>query len=432
MSLHSGERQVAPTVEGIRRDHLARYEWAAAVLPPDSYVIDAGCGIGYGARILADAGHRVLAIDDDEESIAYAREHYAHERIQFLAGPVESFHLPEADAAVCFEMIEHVENPVPLLRCLREAAPVLLASVPNEEVFPWLGYAFHFRHYTKGDFEKLLSEAGFAPGSWHGQEGPESPVEADVNGRTLIAAATAKAIPRHVAILGLGPSVRQYLELTKRWGGRKAYCDETWCINSLGDVFACDRIFHMDDIRVQLIRAAAKPDSNIARMVDWLRTTTIPVVTSIPDPDFPALEAFPLADVLTKYPMGYFNSTAAYAVAYALHKGATKISCFGMDFSYENSHTAEKGRGCVEFWLGLAAAAGVELAMPKATSLMDACNSQDERFYGYDCVKLEIQREQDGIVVGFEERDVFPTAEEVEHRYDHSRLTTPEHLLADE
>ena len=72
----------------------------------------------------------------------------------------------------------------------------------------------------------------------------------------------------HIAILGLGPSVRQYMELTKRAGGRSAFCTETWGINALGDVFACDRIFHMDDVRIQEIRAAAKPDSNIARMLD--------------------------------------------------------------------------------------------------------------------------------------------------------------------
>ncbi len=125
----------------------------------------------------------------------------------------------------------------------------------------------------------------------------------------------------HVAILGLGPSVRQYLELTKRLGGRRAFCDQTWAINALGDVFACDRIFHLDDVRIQAIRAEAKPESNIARMLDWLKTTTTPVVTSIAHPDYPAMEAFPLADVLTKYPMGYFNSTAAYAVAYARDGG---------------------------------------------------------------------------------------------------------------
>ena len=232
-------------------------------------------------------------------------------------------------------------------------------------------------------------------------------------------------MPFHVAILGLGPSVRQYLELTKRYGSRKAFCDETWGINALGDVFACDRIFHMDDVRVQEVRAAAKPDSNIARMLDWLKTTKTPVVTSIPHQDYPALEMFPLAAVLNKYPMGYFNSTAAYAVAYALHKGATKITCFGMDFTYPDAHHAEKGRACVEFWLGMAAALGVELSVPKTTSLLDAMNPQADRFYGYDCMALDIGRDDAGdILIKMTPKDL-PTAEAVERNYCHNRHPNP-------
>lgn len=225
----------------------------------------------------------------------------------------------------------------------------------------------------------------------------------------------------HIAILGLGPSVRQYLEITKRWGGRRAYCDEVWGINALGDVFACDLIFHMDDVRIQQIRAAAKPDSNIARMLDWLKTTSTPVITSRAHPDFPLLLEFPLAEVVQRFPLAYFNSTAAYAIAYALHKGATKISCFGMDFTYPDVHDAEKGRACVEFWLGIAAEMGVELAMPKTTSLMDAMYPQDKRFYGYDTLELSIERGEDGVTITRTERETLPTAEEIEAAYDHTR-----------
>ena len=224
----------------------------------------------------------------------------------------------------------------------------------------------------------------------------------------------------HVAIIGLGPSARQYLELTKRFGGRKAFCDETWAINALGDVFLCDRIFHMDDVRIQKIRADAKPQSNIAKMLEWLKTTKTPVVTSFAHPDYPALQEFPLAAVLTNYPYGYFNSTAAYAIAYAMHIGVKKMTLFGMDFTYPDVHDAEKGRACVEFWLGMAAMQGIEISVPKTTSLLDAYNEQAQRFYGYDCVELDIQRNSDGVKVGFKERVVLPTAEEIEKSYDHS------------
>lgn len=225
----------------------------------------------------------------------------------------------------------------------------------------------------------------------------------------------------HVAIVGMGPSAESFMDTAKRLGGRSAFCDQVWAINGLGDVLACDMVFHMDDVRVQEIRAKAQPESNIAQMLKWLKTSKPPVMTSRAHPDYPALQEFPLAEVLTKYPSCYFNSTAAYAVAYAVHIGATKISCWGMDFTYPDAHDAEKGRACVEFWLGIATAAGIELAMPKGTSLMDALYSQDKRFYGFDTLELKFTRVDGQIEVTRTERDTLPTAEEIEASYDHSR-----------
>ncbi len=235
--------------------------------------------------------------------------------------------------------------------------------------------------------------------------------------------------PFHVAILGLGPSVNQYLELTKRQGGRRAYCDETWGINALGDVFACDRIFHMDDVRIQQIRVDARPHSNIAQMLDWLKTTRIPVVTSRAHPDYPSLEEFPLEDAINRFPMGYFNNTAPYAICYALLRGATRISCFGMDYTYADVASAEKGRACVEYWLGMAVESGVELALPKTTSLLDAWHNQASRYYGYDTTELQFIRAADGrAVVNRTERVTLPTADEIEASYDHAAPIAQQHL----
>ena len=171
----------------------------------------------------------------------------------------------------------------------------------------------------------------------------------------------------HIAILGLGPSVRQFLELAKRCGGRRAFCDEVWGINAIGDVLRCDRVFHMDDVRVQELRAAANPDGNIAAMLKWLKTHPGPVYTSVVREGYPGLVAFPLEDVLNELPpFGYFNSTAAYAVAFAIFLGVKKISLFGFDFTYANAHQAEKGRACVEFWLGVAVTKGITVSMGNA------------------------------------------------------------------
>jgi hypothetical protein len=182
----------------------------------------------------------------------------------------------------------------------------------------------------------------------------------------------------------------------------------------------------MDDIRVQEIRAAADPDGNIAAMLPWLKKHPGPIYTSRAHPDYPGLVEFPLADVLNSCGGNrYFNSTPAYAVAYAIHIGVKKIICFGCDFTYPDAHSAEKGRACLEFWLGFASARGIELSFPKTTTLHDACVPPAERLYGYDAVKVEITGETGNESVSLIPRDVLPTAEEIEKRYDHDAHPNP-------
>lgn len=225
---------------------------------------------------------------------------------------------------------------------------------------------------------------------------------------------------KHVSIVGMGPSSNQYVHICKVLGGRHKYCDETWVINALGDILAHDRVFHMDDVVIQQIRADAAPESNIANMLEWLKKHPGPVITSRAHPDYPGLVEFPLEDMVNEFPNGYYNSTAAYAVAYAIRLGVEKISCFGMDFTYPNAHDAEKGRACVEFWLGIAAERGIKLVVPKTTSLLDAMHTQASRFYGYDCVDLSFRGVEGRTLIDFTEKTVLPTAEEIEEAYDHS------------
>lgn len=452
-----GERQVSPTLAGIRKDHVARYEWAAKLLLAKSRVIDYACGVGYGTRILADAGHKARGYDQDAEALAYADQHYAAPGAQFIVGNGNApGPLPESDVAICFETVEHLEDPRPLLKALRRAAPVLLASVPNEDVFPYspapgVITAFHHRHYTKYEFRELLNECGWFVTGWHGQTGPESDVESDCPGRTLIATCqrdlaalpdddlapsaaddAADGAPKHVVILGLGPSLDQYLEIVKRMGGRSKFCDEVWAINALGDVFACDLVFHMDDVRIQEIRAAAAPASNIAALLPWMKKSQVPIVTSRKHEDYPALVEFPLEDVLNNLGHDYFNSTAAYAVAFAIHAGVKKISLFGIDYTLPNQHHAEKGRACVEYWLGKAQERGIKISLPKTTTLLDACHTRPERLYGYDTVDVNFNVQEDGSVkLDIVPRDTLPTAEQIERQYDHSAPIAEQHLTKD-
>lgn len=245
--------------------------------------------------------------------------------------------------------------------------------------------------------------------------------------KAALAEASAALAPRHVVIVGLGPSAEEWPNLAKRLGGASAFCDEVWGINALGDVLRCDRVFHMDDVRIQEIRAAAKPESNIARMLEWMRIYPGPIYTSIPDPRYPGLVKYPLAAVLSSCGgVAYLNNTAAAAVAFAIHLGVKEITCFGMDYTYPNAHDAEKGRACTEYYLGIARARGIEIGLPGGTSLMDSCMPADDRLYGYDAVDLAISTDTGGrLAIAMTPKAALPTAEEIERRYDHSRHPSP-------
>lgn len=235
------------------------------------------------------------------------------------------------------------------------------------------------------------------------------------------------SVPAHVAIVGLGPSCATFFEMTRREGGVSAYCDEVWGLNAIGDVLRCHRIFHMDDLRIQEARAAARPGTNIAAMVNWLKAHPGPIYTSVVREGYPGLVAFPLEDVLNRSADSnggapYFNSTAAYAVAFAIHIGVKRISLFGLDYTLPNVHQAEQGRACVEFWLGIAAARGIQITIPETSSLMDACHSDGHRLYGYDCVDVYLRDQPDGSVkVEMSPKAEVPSAEEIEARYDHGQ-----------
>lgn len=236
----------------------------------------------------------------------------------------------------------------------------------------------------------------------------------------------AQRVPDHVVILGLGPSLESYVDIVKRMGGRREFADEAWGINAVGDIIQCDRIFHMDDVRIQEIRAAARPQSNIAAMLEWMKDHPGPIYTSRTHERYPGLVAFPLEAVLNNLGYGYLNGTAAYAVAFAIHIGVKKISLFGCDFTYPNAHHAEKGRGCLEYWLGFARARGIEIATSGNTSLLDACVPDDQRLYGYDTLHVEIAEDDEGrISVDMQPRAALPTADEIEARYDHSKHPSP-------
>lgn len=182
------ERLFVTHFDQVRADHLARYVWAAEELV-GKIVTDAACGCGYGSYLLSKRS-RVHAFDISADAIDWARNYWSNgARVAFSVMDLHQAAFFPCDAVVSFETIEHLNRPKMFLRAAAEAAPRLLASVPNELVFPHSEKTnpFHTRHYTKQQFEKRLRECGWRVTRWFGQRDKFSGLEPDLEGRTIIA-----------------------------------------------------------------------------------------------------------------------------------------------------------------------------------------------------------------------------------------------------
>jgi 2-polyprenyl-3-methyl-5-hydroxy-6-metoxy-1,4-benzoquinol methylase len=192
------DRQVNPTIKGIRPDHTYRYFWARdRALSP---VLDAACGVGYGSRIMADAGKDVVAVDIEPLAIQYGQRHYAHPHIHWITANLldEPWGAEQFNTVVSFETLEHLEWPDLALGSFHDAlldGGRLLVSVPNEERMPFKAENFtkdtypHRRHYTPEQFEKLLTDNGFEVTYRGSQPSKESAVHDGTHGLFLVYAA---------------------------------------------------------------------------------------------------------------------------------------------------------------------------------------------------------------------------------------------------
>ncbi len=161
---YSGERFMPGWAgPGIHLEHLHRYSLAASLA--SGAVLDLGCGVGYGSRLLARAARRVVGVDSSPLTVGFAFSEFAAPNLHYLAADARALPFPSAafDWVVCFELIEHLrEGEAVVAEIARVLVPDgrLLLSTPNRPVYSeGRGYSnpFHLREFDAEELRALLA-----------------------------------------------------------------------------------------------------------------------------------------------------------------------------------------------------------------------------------------------------------------------------------
>ncbi len=161
----TGERFTPECVREIAYEHWHRYAFAMALVD-GKHVLDAACGEGFGADLLACKAASVQAIDIDAISIEHAKQRYGSKNnlefhqadvTQLDALPSNSF-----DVIVSFETLEHVMNHDRMLagfyRLLKQDG-ILLISTPDKKNYTdatGVVNSHHVRELYFDEFSTLL------------------------------------------------------------------------------------------------------------------------------------------------------------------------------------------------------------------------------------------------------------------------------------
>jgi len=207
-----------------------------------------------------------------------------------------------------------------------------------------------------------------------------------------------------VALVSLGFSKAAYLDqcLESCYQDNGAMWDEVWTVNAGLKAFNHDKVFIMDDLRVQARR--------YPKYAELLKRHNKPIITSTAYKEFPTSEAYPIKEVVDLVGEdAWFPNTVVYAIGYAMLSGVKSLHLYGADFQYMNLTHREEGAQAAAYLIGMAKKMGMRTVLSPDTSLLSASNikvveGRNYRpLYGYikhplikkDSVAVQIQKDQE-------------------------------------
>mgnify|MGYP001582166682 CR=1 FL=1 len=188
-----------------------------------------------------------------------------------------------------------------------------------------------------------------------------------------------------IILVGNGPTgARDYSSLGK----------PLWTVNGGWRVHeGASLCWMMDDLEGPAWDVTGVPAMPRAHWEPITQACPVPIVTSVAYPEkFPQTVAYPLEEVLARFPKGlpergarvYFAETICYATAWAIYIGVKSISFGGCD--YGTVRPSE--RAGLEYWIGRAEEAGIPVGVFPGSQLMsigriDGKHRHVPGIYGY-------------------------------------------------
>ena len=168
---------------------------------------------------------------------------------------------------------------------------------------------------------------------------------------------------KEVIILGCGPTRVEC----------KYHC-ETWGVNgTYGFAKRLDKLFMTDEV--------SEVEKTWYDML-VIKKETKAFVFPIAYPTFKNLgipiEIYPMDEIIAKFKTRFFSNSIAYMIAYALYHNYERIYLYGIDMMTSTTYIQEKGG--VEYWIGRAEQAGVEVINTKGSATGKTWNG---KMYGY-------------------------------------------------
>lgn len=172
----TGERFLPQNMTGdVALEHLHRYGLACE-MAAGKVVLDIASGEGYGSHLLAQVANAVIGVDVSSDAIAYAKQNYSCDNLEFRLGSCASIPVADQsiDLAISFETIEHHDQHEEMLAELKRVLKpdgILFISTPDKLYYSDLSgrkNEFHVKELYFEEFRALL-ERHFQYHEFHGQ-----------------------------------------------------------------------------------------------------------------------------------------------------------------------------------------------------------------------------------------------------------------------